>query len=399
MKPIKNLVLAFLVFAFNPSINSVFGQSTCIVDRLTDTGEGSDLSGDLRYCVNQAQNQDTVMFEVIGTINLSGTLPDLTQSISIQGPGADLLTVQRDTGGDYCVFTVSQGATVSISGLSIINGSSDLGGGIANSGTLTVDSCQVLSNSASVYGGGIFNQGTLTVVNSIVASNQAVGFPWSAPGQGGGISNQGLLTVVSSTIANNESDGWNSGQGGGIHNRGEAVISNSTIANNTAYSFGGGWGGGIYNNGSLSISNSTVAGNQAGGDIGGGGGGVVTQGICCEEGGVFNSRNTIIAGNISWYGCGDVYNSLGSLGHNLIGDGCTDFDPTDLVNIDPVLGPLQDNGGPTPTFALLAGSPAIDAGDNTDAPDYDQRGPGFPRIVNGLIDIGAFEVQGANTSP
>ena len=61
--------------------------------------------------------------------------------------------------------------------------------------------------------------------------------------------------------------------------------------------------------------------------------------------------------------------------------------------IDPKLGPLQDNGGPTMTMALLPGSPAIDAGDNTDAPQWDQRGPGFPRIVNGIIDIGAFEVQ------
>ena len=58
-----------------------------------------------------------------------------------------------------------------------------------------------------------------------------------------------------------------------------------------------------------------------------------------------------------------------------------------------MLGPLADNGGPTQTHALLPGSPAIDAGDNTDAPEWDQRGIGFPRIVNGTIDIGAFEVQ------
>jgi hypothetical protein len=64
-----------------------------------------------------------------------------------------------------------------------------------------------------------------------------------------------------------------------------------------------------------------------------------------------------------------------------------------LINLDPMLGPLQDNGGPTPTMALLPGSPAVDAGDNTGAPDFDQRGPGFPRIVGGTIDIGAFEVQ------
>jgi hypothetical protein len=94
------------------------------------------------------------------------------------------------------------------------------------------------------------------------------------------------------------------------------------------------------------------------------------------------------------------------LGHNLIGNGSgsSGFDPTDLVGtasnpIDPLLGPLADNGGPTLTMALLPGSPAIDAGDNTDAPMWDQRGPGFRRIVNGTIDIGAYEVQAHAHNP
>src|SRR5262249_34310098 len=95
--------------------------------------------------------------------------------------------------------------------------------------------------------------------------------------------------------------------------------------------------------------------------------------------------------------------------NNLIGDGTG---MTGLVNgvngnqvgtaanpIDPRLGPLADNGGPTLTHALLPGSPAIDAGNNAYATDFDQRGPGFPRIVNGLIDIGAFEFQGAGPGP
>jgi hypothetical protein len=83
------------------------------------------------------------------------------------------------------------------------------------------------------------------------------------------------------------------------------------------------------------------------------------------------------------------------LGHNLIGNavGCSGFVSSDLLNVNPLLGPLQNNGGPTMTMALLPGSPAIAAGDPTNAPAYDQRGPGFPRLVNGQIDIGAFEVQ------
>jgi hypothetical protein len=88
-----------------------------------------------------------------------------------------------------------------------------------------------------------------------------------------------------------------------------------------------------------------------------------------------------------------------SLGHNLIGNGSggAGFSASDLVGtslnpLDPRLGPLQDNGGPTPTMALLPGSPAIDAGGLTDS-EWDQRGPGYPRLVNGTTDIGAYEVQ------
>src|SRR5260370_19849276 len=67
--------------------------------------------------------------------------------------------------------------------------------------------------------------------------------------------------------------------------------------------------------------------------------------------------------------------------------------------IDPLLGPLDDNGGPTLTHALMPGSPAIDAGNNAYATDWDQRGEGFPRIVNDIIDIGAFEYQGGGAGP
>jgi hypothetical protein len=117
--------------------------------------------------------------------------------------------------------------------------------------------------------------------------------------------------------------------------------------------------------------------------------------------GLLQTRDTLLAGNtVDGPGTNsgpDLSGTLGSLGHNLVGntqDG-SGFDATDLLNVDPLLGPLQDNGGPTFTMALLPGSPAIDAGDNTDAPDWDQRGPGYPRITaeDPVIDIGAFEVQ------
>src|SRR5262249_25064397 len=123
--------------------------STYLVDRLTDTwwngGAGSGLTGELRYCITQAVNGDAINFAVTGTTTLNRALPNLTHNISITGPGANLLTVAGGAGGGaderfyFSVFTVPAGATVSISGLTIANGVAlYLGGGIYNSGTLTL---------------------------------------------------------------------------------------------------------------------------------------------------------------------------------------------------------------------------------------------------------------------
>src|SRR5262249_31179568 len=108
-----------------------------------------------------------------------------------------------------------------------------------------------------------------------------------------------------------------------------------------------------------------------------------------------STRNTIIASNTADFMGPDLFGNLGSLGQNLIGNtaGGSGYHPTDLRNIDPLLGPLQDNGRPTPPHALPEGSPAIDSGYDDDPPEWDQRGEGFPRLVNDVIDRGAFEVQ------
>src|SRR5262245_29583126 len=131
--------------------------STFGVDRLTDTGAGEGLAGDLRYCITQANTlsgDDTITFEVTGTINLSGALPSLSSNLDLQGPGADSLTVRRDTGGYYGIFSVASGATVVLSGLTITNGIG-LFGGISNSGTLTLNNATVSGNAADFGGGGI----------------------------------------------------------------------------------------------------------------------------------------------------------------------------------------------------------------------------------------------------
>lgn len=161
------------------------------------------------------------------------------------------------------------------------------------------------------------------------------------------------------------------------------TVSNSTLSANSASN-----GGGIYNGATLTVTASTLSGNSA---VDGGGIDIFA--------GVAHIQNTIVAGNTAG-SRPDLDGASDSLGHNLIGDGTggSGFTDTDLVGtaanpIDPLLGPLQDNGGPTQTMALLSDSPAIDAGDNAGASQWDQRGPNFRRIVNYTTDIGAFEIQ------
>src|SRR5262245_60818637 len=171
----KHFVFFILTSILGCSSLPLLAQSTFVVDRLTDTGEGSGLRGDLRYCITQANQlpgDDTITFTVTGTINLTSALPNLSTNIDIQGPGSDLLTVRRDTGGFYRIFMVSTNATVSVSGLTISNGSEGEGGGIYNSGTLTITHSAVSSSSAS-KGGGIYNFGTLRITDSYVSSSSA----------------------------------------------------------------------------------------------------------------------------------------------------------------------------------------------------------------------------------
>ena len=229
------------------------------------------------------------------------------------------------------------------------------------------------------------------------------------------------MTVTNSTISGNS--------GGGIANSdATATITNSTLSGNSA-----GWGGGISTGSGqgggaiVTVSNSTVSGNWA--DYGGGG---IYNGSTCCSGSRVTVSNSTVSGNSAVDG-GGIYNSnngggaalelgsailkAGSLGENIFNFGGTVTShgynlssddgggyltgAGDQINTDPLLGALQDNGGPTFTHALLPGSPAINAGDPnfTPPPLYDQRGPGFGRMVSGRIDIGSFEVQGPTPTP
>jgi hypothetical protein len=264
--------------------------------------------------------------------------------MTIDGVGHSV-TISGDN--TFGVFLVYSGETGGLNHLTITDGHALEGGGILNLGKLTVQNSTFSGNSAPTIaggGGGINNNGTLTVQNSLFSYNSAIS-------DGGGINNEGTLTVQNSTFSGNStSDG---GTGGGINNHDTLTVQNSTFSGNSAK-----FGSGINNyQATLNLSNTIIANSTPGGDC---------------------TNPAAIATN----------------DHNLIKDGscCT------ALSGDPKLGPLADNGGPTQTMALLAGSPAINAGNNANCLGTDQRGTTRPQPAGGTCDIGAFEL-GDTTPP
>ena len=428
-------------------LSAAVNANTITVTNKNDSGPGS-----LRSALAIANDGDTIdARDVSGTILLTTGELKVRHSVSITGPGAAHLAINGNaTSRVFHNFA----SNVTISRFTITNGRSDDGGGILNGGgstpgtMLTVLNC-VISNNGAGFGGGIWSFGPLAVTNSVISGN-------SASESGGGIWSGGeRLTISNSTISSNQSSGCYGGGiflsigprlratvinstisgnsmvnpigfcnieplgGGGIafNGSGTLIITNSTISDNHADRFTD-IGGGIYmveSNVSVTITNSTISGNSSGA-----GGGIAST---CPDGGctgtfaiensTFSGNSAPVGGSISFQvggtigdtvlnagpSGGTIFNSpaITSLGYNLASDGGGGVltGPGDQINTHPLLGPLRDNGGPTFTHALLPGSPAINAGNPnfTPPPSFDQRGPGYPRVVNGRIDIGSFEVQ------
>jgi CSLREA domain-containing protein len=388
------------VLSLREAINVVNTQSEAGLS----TAEQNQISGTLG-------NNDTIVFDPSlngQTITLTGGVLSISSKLSITGPGAGQLTVSGNHASG--VFSMSA-ATVSLWGLTIANGNSDSeGGGIAaDSSTLTLTNCTFTGNSAFDYGGGVWSQNTvtLTVTNCTFTGNAALG------NAGGGIFNDdGTMTVTGSTFADNSAA---ESEGGGIATDGTVTVTGSTFWGNSASDGGGalevsgdtttvtnctfngnfttaGDGGAIdidfEPTARLTVTNSTLASNSSSG-VGGG--------IAVSTGTV-TIANSIIAGNTASGSGPDIAGAVNSKGYNLIGNssGGSGFVATDLLGFDPRLGPLQNNGGPTQTMALLPGSPALNGGSNALVPaglTTDQRGPGFARIAGPAVDIGAFEHQ------
>ena len=273
--------------SFRPRLEAL--DDRCLPSTLTVTNTQDSGRGSLRAEIAAAQSGDTIVFSPTlassskphhggttstpGKITLTSGDLNLTKNLTIQGPGADQLAISGYGGNTFTrIFEVAPNTTVSLSGVSIINGSGyatvqnpgyapwdGFGGGILNLGTLTLSACTVDYCYALNQGGGIYSDGTLTVSGCTVYGNRAA--------DGAGIATSGTATLVNSTISNNNASDTSpgsyqpDGMGGGIANGGTLTLSGCTVSGNLAnYE-----GSGIYNDtsGTVTVENSsTISGSN-----------------------------------------------------------------------------------------------------------------------------------------
>ena len=457
---IKNNTATYYGGGINNSSGSIFNlKSSTVSNNNATNGDGIYNEGQLTISNNStiSLNQGDGM-ENTGNINIANSLisNNTTQGLYSRSGNITITNSNiKDNGqeGIYNLGSLALGTSAINVNNSIISGNGQEGivnysianvknstingnkdGGFANYATATITNSVIRDNTTSGYGGGVYNNdGSITILDTLINNN-------SASEQGGGFYNRSsilnTINVLNSTISNNSA-----AFGGGIINwgyieeytnaknekefydiRSKITLNNSTISSNTSLSSGGG----IYNNplGDIYLNNSTITNNtgDSNNDGIGDGGGIYNEangGISGYADGKVETKNTIIVGNFDSLnngGTGNInpdisaqdapitgnnYNLIG----NLAGASGTIGKGTDIVNRNAKLGLLQNNGGPTPTHALLSGSPAINAGNNslifpdtfdrdgdgnkTETFPFDQRGKA--RIFGSKVDIGAVE--------
>ncbi len=308
------------------------------------------------------------------------TISNTTSGVSLVIEGYGYAVDGQDTAG-VRPFNVAANTTVTMTALTVsggnLTGASDHGGGIHNEGNLTLNQCTVSNNSA-YFGGGVSNKSSLVVVDSDFYNNQG-------GGGGGGLENYaGGMTTISGSIFWNNTAGNTGGEGTGAglqNSAGTVTVTNSTFSGNQALGTTDEGGGAIMHYvGALTLQNITVANNSS----------ATKGGGISQTGGTVTLNNAIVANNSATGSGPNLAGTITSNDYNLVEDtsGAT-FTPQahDITGVDPVLGPLDDNGGETRTHALLGGSPAIDAGSTSLT--IDQRGVTRPQFV--ADDIGAYE--------
>ena len=278
--------------------------------------------------------------------------------------------------------------TITLTNSTVSGNSSRVSAAGTYSQTINIIDSVVSGNSSGDLGGGVYATGTMNITNSTISGN-------SSRSKGGGIYFRNNLNLTNSTVSGNSSN-----RGGGIYSRGggTTTITNSTLSGNSSTDRGGGIFARGRSGGTITALNSTIANNTAGRD----GGGIF------RNAGTVNLTNTIVANNVANRSGNDLSGSFNTVENSLIGDtaGATIATSTNNVtDVDPGLLPLGGYGGETQTHALRPDSPALNAGNNALAVDAmsaaplstDQRGAN--RIVDGTVDIGAYESHGFSLSP
>ncbi|MBS0571101.1 MAG: hypothetical protein JSS28_10865 [Proteobacteria bacterium] len=308
---------------------------------------------------------DTILLDIAGKGHIA-----IADSLTIQGPGANLLTVSGgdvasgSAGGIFYDKVYVGGNSLTLSGITLASGNTAGKGGALSFayGHLTLSRVAIRDSYAQSFGGGFYKgSGTLDINYSTISGNR------TANSGAGFVSNYGTTSISNSTISGNSANG----SGGGFYARANMTIVNSTISGNSANSSGGGFWLSHLN---ASLSNSIVANNSSPSD---------SEFICTAQSNGASSvtaDHTLIEGS---YACAGGSTFTGSIS-NILGQ-------------NPRLGPLAHYGGPTETLALLPGSPAIDAGDNGTCETTDQRGQVRPydgdKNGSAICDMGAFEVS------
>jgi hypothetical protein len=264
------------------------------VTSLADTGVGTLRAAITTADQGAASNRYVIKFSVTlpATIDLKSALPDLHNNITIKGPGASNLTVQRDSSApDFSVFTVDGGETVTLSGMTIAGGNADRGGGIDNNGMTTISNSIFTDNSAGGGGGGLFNFGTITISSSSFIDNSA------SEGSGGGLWNDGTMTISRSSFIGNSAS-----SDGGLFNGGILTMNDSSFIDNSAVNDGGG----LWNDRTMTISRSSFIGNSAalGGALGNdrtmtvSGSSFIDNSASVDGGGIDNNGTATVRGSI-----------------------------------------------------------------------------------------------------
>jgi beta-glucanase (GH16 family) len=360
-------------------------------NELTVTNADNDGPGSLRAAIDRIAGGGTISIDpaLAGqTLNLNSGPIVVGKAVTINGTGAPGFNI--DGGGADRVLIVDAGADVTVNGIDLTNGFGfQLAGCVLNNGTLTlegvtVSGCVMTTDAGDFWqgGGAVYNGdgATFTLVNSTVSDN-------NSGHTGGGVYSffNTTTTIERSTISGNVA----ADVGGGLRSLGNVDVVNSTISGNTASAdFHG--GAVFVTDGVMNMVNTTVAENTSTA-----GTADVFVGTFTAASATLNLTNTIVQSGpgsgaacfLAPFGAGAV--AINSLGNNVFSDGTCFPIASDQSSIDALLGPLADNGGPTQTHALEAGSPAIDAADNAICPATDQRGVARPQGAG--CDVGSFE--------